>query len=262
MSRAARSPRFSARCTPRPSGANGSSATRPLSSCHVPATKPSTRIVACTMPVVRDDPRRRKVAQDPRPVGVREHEIVEARNQPHGSRRVGVRQRRPRKVVEHAPLLVAERPQRLPLERGGDRREARDAGPLPDVLLRRRAVRGEIAAHELVECLLGRRWPAGERSLGGRVHAVAAVPPDPRGRDVHDVRVSLDAAPDERRRATPASRSGSSSARTSLKVSSTPSSSAATDAASSSSRAVGRRAAYEGGQRMPPSSRRAVANAQ
>ena len=65
--------------------ANGSSTTRPLSSCHVPATKPSTRIVACTIPLFVTIARRRNVAEDPRPVGVREHEVVEARHQPHAA---------------------------------------------------------------------------------------------------------------------------------------------------------------------------------
>ena len=41
---------FNARRAAASSFPNGSSFTRPCSSCHVPATKPSTRIVACTRP--------------------------------------------------------------------------------------------------------------------------------------------------------------------------------------------------------------------
>ena len=155
MSRAARS-RPSARASSfRPSGANGSSVTRPLSSCHVPATKPSTRIVACTIPLFVT---MREGGTSPR---IRDRSACESTRLSKrgtsrtGAGRVGVRQRRAREVVEDAPLLVAERSQRLPLERGGDRRKTRDAGPLPDVLLRRRPVGGEIAADELVECLFG-----------------------------------------------------------------------------------------------------------
>ena len=130
MSRAARSRPSTRAVRSEPSGANGSSTTRPLSSCHVPATKPSTRIVACTIAVVRDDARRRNVAQDSRPVGVREHEVVEARNQPHGSRRLGVRQRRPREVESVRPCSSWNVRSDCRSSEARDRREARDARPI------------------------------------------------------------------------------------------------------------------------------------
>ena len=111
----------------------------PCSSCRVPATKPSTRIVACTSPVVRDDPRRRNVAEDPRPVGVREHEIVEARNQSHGAGAVGIGERCPRQVVERSVPCSSRNVRsdcRSSEAVSGARRGMR---PAADVVLRRRA---------------------------------------------------------------------------------------------------------------------------
>ena len=139
-----------------------------------------------------------------RAVGVREHEVVEPRHEPGGRRRLGIRQWRARQVVEHLPLLVPERPQREPVERLGDRRQARNAGPLADVLLRRRAVGAQVPANEVVEGLPGRRRLPLQPCLGGCVDAVPAVAPDAGRRHVHDARVTLHAPPEERRRRRPA----------------------------------------------------------
>ena len=207
--------------------------------------------------VVRDDPRRRDVAEDPRAVRVREDEIVETRHEPRRSRRLRVGQRRSREVVEHLPAPRRERPQRQPLERLGDRLHPGHARPLADVLFRRRPVGGEIGADELVERLLRRAVARPAPSL-----------PRPCTRRARR-------SPRSRRAARGSRTSGSergarerSAARLRLRVRLEqrthllegqlvdPRAPRAASAASSAIRAAGRRASYDGGQsdagELPP----------
>ena len=108
-------------------------------------------------PVLGDDARRRDAPEDPpcgrraRAPGCRSAARAGAGAGVSGSAAACVQ------VVEHPPLLVSERPQREPGERLGYRCQTRNSGPLADVLLRRRAVRAQVAADEVVEGIAGRR---------------------------------------------------------------------------------------------------------
>ena len=92
------------------------------------------------------------VGDDAAAVGVGEDEVVEARQEAHGSGSVARRQWRTRQVEELAAALVAEAPQRLErLERRLEVAYAK-AAPRGDVRTGRRPERAEIAADERDPC--------------------------------------------------------------------------------------------------------------
>ena len=150
-------------------------------------------------PVVRHDPRRREVAEDPGAVGVREDEVVEPRHESRRRGRLRIGQRRARQVVQHLPVLVPERAHRQSLERLGDRLQPRHARPLADVLLGRRPVRAEIRGDEPVEGSLRFQRRAADLPARCRVDTATAVAPDPRRRHVDHERVALHPPPEEGR---------------------------------------------------------------